>query len=59
MTVYRLQKGQNRYRKNVINFLQNIQEFTNWLLRHLLLLDVFVVRCQLANNATAFRDFTI
>src|SRR5256884_1223886 len=34
MTVYRLRGGQTGYRENVINFPQDINEFTKWLPRH-------------------------
>ena len=34
MSVYRLRGGQNAYRGNVINFPQDIQEFTNRLPRY-------------------------
>src|SRR5688572_5573810 len=58
MTVYRLRGGQNGYRRNVINFPQDIQEFTLRLPRHRSKLDVLVVRRQSKNNSS-FRDFTV
>ena len=59
MTVYRLRGGQNGYRGNVINFPQDIQEFTNRLPRHPSTLDVLVVRRQSGSNSTSFRDFNV
>jgi len=59
MTVYRLRGGQNGYKGNVINFPQDVQEFTNRLPRHPSSLDVLVVRRQSANDPTAFRDFNV
>lgn len=59
MTVYRLRGGQTGYRGNVINFPQDIQEFTNRLPRHPSSLDVLVIRRQSANDSTAFRDFIV
>ncbi len=43
MTVYQLRGGQNGYRGNVINFPQDVQEFTNQLPRHPSSLDILVV----------------
>ncbi len=59
MTVYRLRGGQTGYRGNVINFPQDIQEFTNRLPRHPSSLDVLLIRRQSANDSTAFRDFIV
>ena len=59
MTVYRLQGGQNGYRGNVINFPQDIQEFTKRLPRKPSTLDVLVVRRQSSNESTAFKDFNV
>ena len=59
MTIYRLRGGQTRYRGNVINFPQDINEFTKRLPRHPSTLDVLVIRQQLANDSTAFRDFNV
>src|ERR1051325_12187666 len=59
MTVYRLRGGQTGYRGNIINFPQDIQEFTKKLSRHPLSLDVLLIRRQSANDATAFRDFIV
>ena len=42
--IYRLRGGQNGYRGNVINFHQDIQEFTNRLPRNPSLLDILIVR---------------
>ena len=44
MTVYRLQGGQTEYRENVINFPQDVQEFTNQLSRHPSTLNVLMIR---------------
>src|SRR5256885_14183842 len=52
MTIYRLRGGQTRYRGNVINFPQDINEFTKRLPRHPSTLDVLVIRQQLANDST-------
>jgi hypothetical protein len=57
--VYRLRGGQNGYRGNVINFHQDIQEFTNRLPRSPSSLDILVVRRESANDPSAFRDFTV
>ena len=43
MSVYRLRGGQYGYRGNVINFPQDIQEFTTRLLRHSLSLEVLLI----------------
>jgi hypothetical protein len=59
MTVYRLRGGQTGYKGNVINFPQDIQEFTKRLPRHPSSLDVLLIRRQSANDETAFRDFTV
>jgi hypothetical protein len=59
MTVYRLRGGQTGYRGNVINFPQDIHEFTTRLPRHSSSLDVLLIRRQLANDSTAFRDFIV
>src|SRR3954462_2624712 len=59
MSVYRLRGGQNGYRGNVINFPQDIQEITNRLPRNPSTLDVLVVRRQLGNDSTSFRDFNV
>ena len=44
MSVYQLREEQNGYRGNVINFPQNIQEFTNRLPRNPSSLEIFLVR---------------
>src|SRR5215212_2921579 len=59
VSVYRLRGGQHGYRGNVINFPQDIQEFTKTLPRQPSSLDVLVVRRQTANEPTAFRDFIV
>ncbi len=59
MSVYRLRGGQLGYRGNVINFSQDIQDFTTQLPRHPSSLDVLVVRRKSANDPTAFRDFIV
>jgi len=59
VSVYRLRGGQHGYRGNVINFPQDIQEFTKQLPRQPSSLDVLVVRRQTANEPTAFRDFIV
>jgi len=43
MTVYRLRKGQNSYKGNVINFSQDIHEFTTRLSRCPSSLDILVI----------------
>ena len=59
MSVYRLRGGQLGYRGNVINFSQDIQDFTTQLLRYPSSLDVLVVRRKSANDPTVFRDFIV
>ena len=59
MTVYRLKEGQKSYRGNVINFPQDISEFTIRLPRHPSALNVLLIRKQSANNPSEFRDFTV
>jgi hypothetical protein len=59
MLVYRLHGGQHRYRGNVINFPQDVQEFTTRLSRHLSSLNVLVVHYQSANDSVVFRDFKV
>ena len=54
MTVYRLRGGQNGYWGNVINFPQDIQEFTKRLPRDPSTLDVLVVRRESTNDTTSF-----
>ncbi|CAG8803458.1 10099_t:CDS:2 [Cetraspora pellucida] len=58
VSVYRLRGGQYAYRGNVINFPQDVSEFTTRLPRHPSSLDILVVRHQSANSS-AFRDFNI
>ncbi|RIB17779.1 hypothetical protein C2G38_2186428 [Gigaspora rosea] len=52
ISVYCLHGGQYAYRGNVINFPQDVQEFTTRLPRHPSSLDVLVVRRQSANGLT-------
>lgn len=59
ISVYRLRGGQHGYRGNVINFPQDVQEFTTSLPRQPSTLNVLVVRRQSANDPTAFRDFRV
>src|SRR6266540_5699685 len=59
MTVYRLRKGQNSYKENVINFSQDIHEFTTRLSRCPSSLDVLVIWQQSTNDSAAFRDFVV
>lgn len=58
MSVYRLRGGQLGYRGHVINFPQDVQEFTTRLPRYPSSLDVLIVRRQ-SENSTSFRDFTV
>ena len=59
MSVYRLRGGQNGYRGNVINFPQDIQEFTKRLPRNPSSLEILLVRRQSGNDPTGFRDFIV
>lgn len=59
MSVYRLRGGQHGYRGNVINFPQDVQEFTTHLPRHPSTLNVLIVRRQSVNDPMAFRDFRV
>ena len=59
MSMYRLRGGQTGYKENVINFLQDIQEFTKRLSRKPSTLDVLVVQRQSTSDIAAFRDFNI
>ena len=59
MSVYRLRGGQNGYRGNIINFPQDVHEFTKWLPRNPFSLDVLVVQRQSSNETTAYRDFYV
>src|SRR4051794_24469869 len=59
MSVYRLRGGQHRYRRNVINFSQDVQEFATKLPQNSSLLDVLVIRHQSASNLEAYRDFNV
>ena len=59
ISVYRLRGEQINYKGNIINFLQNIQQFTKRLPCDSLSLDVFVVRQQSVNNTSTFRNFRV
>jgi hypothetical protein len=59
ISIYRLRGGQNGYRGNVINFPQDIEEFTTRLPRIPSSLEVLIVRRQSSNNLEGFRDFTV
>ncbi|GBC00906.1 hypothetical protein RclHR1_00400020 [Rhizophagus clarus] len=59
MSVYRLCGDQNRYQGNVINFLQDVQEFATKLPQQPLSLDMLVICHQSANNLELFRDFRV
>ncbi|CAG8781808.1 19739_t:CDS:2, partial [Gigaspora rosea] len=59
MLVYKLRGGQHGYRGNVINFPQDVQEFTTRLPRHPPTLNILIVHRQSANDLTAFRDFIV
>ena len=59
ISVYRLRGEQTNYKGNIINFLQNIQQFTKRLTCDPLSLNVFVVRQQSVNNTSTFRDFRV
>ncbi|CAG8456679.1 16504_t:CDS:2 [Cetraspora pellucida] len=58
MSVYKLHGGQYGYCGNVINFPQDVHEFTTHLLRSSSSLDVLVVRYQSARSES-FRDFQV
>lgn len=58
ISVYCLRGGQYAYRGNVINFPQDVREFTTRLPRHPSSLDVLVVRRQGASGST-YRDFNV
>ena len=59
MSVYRLSGGQYGYRGNVINFSQDIREFTKRLPRTPSSIDILIVRRQSADDLTVFRDFIV
>src|SRR5205085_1990713 len=59
MSVYRLSGGQYGYRGNVINFSQDIREFTKRLPRTPSSIDILIVRRQSADYLTVFRDFIV
>ena len=59
MSVYRLRGGQYGYRGNVINFSQDIREFTKRLPRTPSSIDILIVRRQSADDLTVFRDFIV
>ncbi|CAG8555855.1 17156_t:CDS:2 [Racocetra fulgida] len=56
--VYCLREGQYAYKRNVINFPQDVHEFVTHLPRHPSSLDVLVVRRQFLSGP-AFRDFNV
>ncbi|CAG8500346.1 10199_t:CDS:2 [Racocetra fulgida] len=59
IVVYRLCKGQHRYRGNVINFSQDVEKFTTRLPWHPSSLNVLII-CQQSNrDLTVFRDFKL
>src|SRR4051812_29855704 len=59
MSVYRLRGRQHGYRGNVINFPQDIQEFTKRLSRTPSSIDILIIRRQSANDSTVFWDFIV
>jgi len=59
MSVYRLRGGQNGYRGNIINFPQDVHEFTKRLPQNPSSLDVLIVQRQSSNETTAYRDFYV
>ncbi|CAG8610513.1 10516_t:CDS:1, partial [Gigaspora rosea] len=59
MVVYKLRKGQHRYRGNIINFPQDVEEFTTRLPWHPSSLNVLIICWQSDKDPTAFRDFKI
>src|SRR5579859_2525225 len=59
MSVYKLHGGQHGYHRNIINFPQDVQEFTTHLPRNPSLLDVLIVCQQSANSSAGFRDFKV
>src|SRR4051812_1917964 len=59
MSIYRLRGGQTGYKGNVINFPQNIQEFTTRLPWHPLSLEILLVQRQSENDPTGFSDFHV
>ena len=59
MLVYRLRGRQHGYRGNVINFPQDICEFTKRLPRTPSSIDILTVRRQSADDSTVFRDFIV
>ena len=59
MSVYKLRGGQYGYKGNVINFPQDVKEFTTRLPREPSSLEVLIVRRQCESDLKAFRDFTV
>ncbi|CAG8559029.1 9051_t:CDS:10, partial [Scutellospora calospora] len=57
MVVYRLCGGQYGYRGNIINFPQDIEEFTTCLPRHPSSLNVLIVRRHSERDSASFKDF--
>ena len=43
ISVYRLHSGQYGYKENIINFPQDIKEFTTCLSRHLSILEILIM----------------
>ena len=58
VSVYNLPGGQYTYRGNIINFLQDVQEFVTRLPRDPSSLDLLIVR-RYTENGTNFRDFQV
>ncbi len=58
ISVYSLRRGQYAYRGNVINFPQDVHEFTTRLSRNPSSLDILIVHHQSASGST-FRNFNI
>ncbi len=58
ISVYSLCEGQYAYRGNIINFPQDVHEFTTRLPCNPSLLDILIVRHQSASGLT-FRDFNV
>ena len=59
ISVYKLRGGQYGYKGNVINFPQDVKEFTTRLPREPSSLEVLIVRRQCESDLKAFRDFTV
>ena len=59
MSVYRLCGRQHGYHGNVINFLQDVHEFTKRLPRIPSSIDILIVCRHSADEPTVFRDFVV